>query len=112
MGPQLANLDCSLDYVPFLPLLPSLEHLRLLRYTTYSDYHGVAKLDLGPLVEASSLRILEIDGGQLFFEHLDQLTQLRVLGLTDIQPLPGSKPAIIQLPLSLTKLELELREWF
>lgn len=93
-------------------LLSGLEHLSL--YTSRFSCHAgdLAKLDLGSLVEVPSLRTLAINGGCLSFRFLEQLTQLSALKLNDPEPLPGTELYVFHLPVSLTKLELQINEWY
>ena len=65
-------------------------------------------LDLGPLTALQGLRELNINEGRFHLKHLEQLTQLKALSLDDLGPPEGATAPQLQLPVSLTEMELAL----
>ena len=104
-------IDSSLSYIPFVFILPSLQRLRLNSISAWCAEHPKKMLDLGSLAAVTSLRVLELEGTDVYLHYLAQLTQLEALVLTDVAHPAGAKASSLHIPVSLTRLELQTSDW-
>ena len=109
--PRLTSLDSSLSFVPFMHILPALRHLRLDGHSDWSEERSRTTLDLGPLAAVPTLRVLDLEATRYYLQHLDRLTQLEALVLTDVAHPVGTQASGLRIPLSLTRLELQTSGW-